>query len=148
MNGGRITQVGTTLDINERPADTFVADFIGATIFLLGQVAQTAGGQRARRHHASGGQRITVQAVCEPAVGTRVTLAYRPEQMRIADGTVNADGCEITIRVDSRSYVGGRWQVDLDLGGALAHGDRTVDTRRAPARVASRLQAASFCRGA
>jgi iron(III) transport system ATP-binding protein len=117
MNGGRITQVGTPQDIYERPADPFVADFIGTTNFLPGQVAEAVGADGRAVITLVDGQRITVQAERRPAAGTQVTLAYRPEQMRIADGTANGDGSEITTRVISRSYVGGRWQIGLDLGG-------------------------------
>ena len=40
MNGGRITQIGTPQEIYERPADSFVADFIGTTNFLAGDVVE------------------------------------------------------------------------------------------------------------
>jgi iron(III) transport system ATP-binding protein len=110
MNGGRITQVGTPQEIYERPADPFVADFIGTTNFLPGQVAETAGDDGRAVIALADGQRVTVEAGADrPAVGAKVTLAYRPEQMRIADGMANGDV--------SRSYVGGRWQIGLDLGG-------------------------------
>jgi spermidine/putrescine transport system ATP-binding protein len=38
MSKGRILQVGTPRDIYDRPAETFVADFIGETNFLKGSV--------------------------------------------------------------------------------------------------------------
>jgi iron(III) transport system ATP-binding protein len=117
MNGGRITQVGTPQDIYERPADPFVADFIGTTNFLHGQLVEVPGADGRAVIKLADGQRIIVQAERKPTIGAQVTLAFRPEQMRIADGTANGDGSEITTRVTSRSYVGGRWQIGLDLGG-------------------------------
>ncbi len=44
MNGGRIAQLGTPQDIYERPADPFVADFIGTTNFLPAKVAEPGAG--------------------------------------------------------------------------------------------------------
>jgi spermidine/putrescine transport system ATP-binding protein len=38
MSKGRILQVGTPRDIYDRPAESFVADFIGETNFLKGSV--------------------------------------------------------------------------------------------------------------
>jgi iron(III) transport system ATP-binding protein len=43
MNGGRIEQVGTPADIYDRPRTRFVADFIGASNIVVGQVAPDAG---------------------------------------------------------------------------------------------------------
>ena len=44
MSAGRILQVGTPRDIYDRPADRFVADFIGETNFLEGRIAGIANG--------------------------------------------------------------------------------------------------------
>jgi iron(III) transport system ATP-binding protein len=117
MNHGRIAQVGTPQEIYERPADPFVADFIGTTNFLPARVIGAADG-RALLELADG-QRVAVAADrVAPEAGARVTLAYRPEQMRIAaDGEAAEGGSVVSARVVSRAYVGGRWQVALDLGG-------------------------------
>ncbi|NMJ41548.1 ABC transporter ATP-binding protein [Roseomonas sp. JC162] len=117
MNGGRIAQLGTPQDIYERPADPFVADFIGTTNFLPARVAAVAGG--AATLELADGQRVDIAAERPPESGAQVMLAFRPEQMRVAASGEGAtpDGSVITARVLSRSYVGGRWQVGLDLGG-------------------------------
>jgi iron(III) transport system ATP-binding protein len=48
-----------------------------------------------------------------------VTLALRPEQMRVLDGApAPAGGTELGAQVVSQSYVGGRWQIAFSLGGA------------------------------
>ena len=38
MNKGRIAQEGTPADLYERPADAFVADFIGSANLVPGEV--------------------------------------------------------------------------------------------------------------
>ncbi|MBR0648130.1 ABC transporter ATP-binding protein [Roseomonas terrae] len=117
MNSGRIAQLGTPQDIYERPADPFVADFIGTTNFLPAKVAGVAGGVATLE--LADGQRVEMAAERPPEAGARVTLAFRPEQMRVAAAGEGSgpEGSVIATRVLSKSYVGGRWQVALDLGG-------------------------------
>lgn len=118
MNGGRIAQIGTPQEIYQRPADGFVADFIGTTNFLAGQVAEaTKGGETTVI--LPGGQRITIATERQTAKGDKVTLAFRPEHMRVVpEGPAEPGGSVIRARVTSHAYVGGRWQIGLDLGGS------------------------------
>jgi iron(III) transport system ATP-binding protein len=119
MNGGRIAQIGTPQEIYERPADGFVADFIGTTNFLHGEVVEAAVGDGAATVMLPGGQPVAVTSQRRAAKHDRVTLAFRPEQMRIVpEGAAEPGGSIITARVTSHSYVGGRWQIGLDLGGS------------------------------
>src|SRR5690606_20441277 len=71
MNEGAVRQVGTQRDLYERPADRFVADFVGRSTFIDGRIAspgvfRTEGGLALR---CNGG------AVCE------ASLALRPERI-------------------------------------------------------------------
>jgi len=138
MNGGRIAQIGTPQDIYERPADPFVADFIGTTNFLPGRVVGAPDGGQALIE-LEDGQRVAVQVERRTAApGSRVTLAYRPEQIGVvAEGEAAPDGAGsvVTARVISRAYVGGRWQVGLDLGG----GPLRLETARPPSGEQVRL---------
>jgi len=116
MNGGRIVQIGTPQEIYERPAESFVADFIGTTNFLSGHIEPSAEAGLVTIRLA-GGQRLPVRAD-RPGSAAPVTLAFRPEQIRLArDGAADPEGTVLRGRVVSRSYVGGRWQIGLDLGG-------------------------------
>ena len=54
MSAGKILQIGSPRDIYDRPAERFVADFIGETNFLAAEVIAVADG-RARVKLASGG---------------------------------------------------------------------------------------------
>ncbi|MGY4801177.1 ABC transporter ATP-binding protein [Teichococcus aerofrigidensis] len=127
MNGGHIAQIGAPQQIYEQPADPFVADFIGTTNFLPARVvgAVPAGGRAVLE--LADGQRLETVAGRAAAAGERVTLAYRPEQMRVATPGAGAgegpgegpgEGSVLATRITSRSYVGGQWQVGLDLAGA------------------------------
>ncbi|MDB5416193.1 MAG: transporter ATP-binding protein [Rubritepida sp.] len=135
MNAGRIAQVGPPQEIYERPADPFVADFIGTTNFLPARVAEVGAGSAVLE--LGDGQRVEVAAERPPAQGSRVTLAFRPEQMRAATAGEVSDGqgCVVETRVLSRSYVGGSWQVALDLGG----GALRLETATPPAGDTARI---------
>src|SRR2546422_9765115 len=79
MNEGRIEQVGTPHEIYHRPKSAFVADFIGESNFIEGEVG--AGGKAALDNGAE------VPAP-EPRASGRATLMGRPEALqgpRVAD---------------------------------------------------------------
>jgi putative spermidine/putrescine transport system ATP-binding protein len=71
MNDGRIEQLGTPEEIYERPATSFVADFIGASNLLHGQV--TGDG----KFEAADG-RVPLPAGDVPAAGSKAALVVRP----------------------------------------------------------------------
>ena len=73
MSAGKLQQVGTAKDIYTRPVNRFVASFIGETNFLT--ATAEAGGAR-----LATGDLVEVAGV---APGARVTVAVRPEQVRL-----------------------------------------------------------------
>ena len=86
LKDGRIEQHGTPLELYNRPANRFVAGFIGSPKmnFLDGVVAgQSAAGIDVR---LDGGSVITVPAsVMTSAAGTPVCVGIRPEHVALAD---------------------------------------------------------------
>lgn len=84
MSNGAIRQIGRPRDIYDRPADRFVADFIGDTNFLHAEVL-SASGETAQLRLASGQE---IEAHGHAAPGAQVTLALRPEHAQLTtDGT-------------------------------------------------------------
>jgi spermidine/putrescine transport system ATP-binding protein len=81
MSLGHVLQVGTPEEIYERPTDRFVADFIGETNFLEGQVK----GRRADEVTVVVDGVLTLQVPLERGVGMGddVTVAIRPEKISI-----------------------------------------------------------------
>jgi spermidine/putrescine transport system ATP-binding protein len=81
MREGRILQIGAPRDIYDRPANRFVADFIGETNFLKGEALRDEGGAAAVKLAAGG----AIEA--RPAAGGfrpgAVTVAVRPENLRL-----------------------------------------------------------------
>ena len=83
MHQGRIEQAAPPLDLYERPANTFVAAFIGAPSmnFVPAQVAADGGSV-----DLDGGGRVPLPAPLVNQAGRQVTLGVRPEHVRPAEG--------------------------------------------------------------
>ncbi len=82
MNDGRVLQVDEPAALYEHPATRFVASFIGETNFLSAQVVRVGGGTA---EVSVGGDRLTVATNgYRPPAGDSVTLAVRPERLRLS----------------------------------------------------------------
>ncbi len=79
MSMGNLVQYDDPVSIYERPADTFVADFVGAMNFLTGARAQEGGRYQVGQASLSvtGGAAVSAGACC---------LAIRPQEIQLADG--------------------------------------------------------------
>ena len=89
MNAGRIEQVGRPLELYDRPANQFVAGFIGspAMNFIAGTVIAAGNGEDLALATDSG-PAFPLPAGCA-APGQSVTLGIRPEHVELAaDGPV------------------------------------------------------------
>ncbi|MEX4006282.1 ABC transporter ATP-binding protein [Neoaquamicrobium sediminum] len=85
LRAGRIEQVGTPLELYNRPANLFVAGFIGAPRmnFLPAKIGWTKDGRT--RLDLEGAGSLEVEAVAASA-GDEITLGLRPHQLRLVDG--------------------------------------------------------------
>jgi spermidine/putrescine transport system ATP-binding protein len=94
MAAGRLLQVGTPTEIYERPATRFVADFIGETNFLDGEIQDIAAGRATVLLAGAGPVQIPLADGDGVTAGDRVTIAVRPEKVRLA--AANPDGSDPT----------------------------------------------------
>jgi putative spermidine/putrescine transport system ATP-binding protein len=105
MNEGAVMQVGSQRDLYERPADRFVAGFVGRTTFLSGTVEAPG------RFRTGGGLAIA-------CVGGRpgpATLSLRPERLAIdAAGQAGLDN-SLTGTVEFVSYLGALTDIHVRL---------------------------------
>jgi spermidine/putrescine transport system ATP-binding protein len=81
MSSGHILQVGSPRDIYDRPADRFVADFIGETNFLKGKVTAIDGETAAVALNCGGS--LKAPSPKATSVGDEVTVMVRPEHARL-----------------------------------------------------------------
>ncbi len=104
MNLGQVLQVGSPLEIYERPNCRFVADFIGETNFLTGVVTEMDGDfctMEAEGYGAIVGQHGPgVQA------GDTVSISIRPEKIRLDDQRPNRTVNVFPVTVEMIAYVG------------------------------------------
>jgi putative spermidine/putrescine transport system ATP-binding protein len=109
MADGEIRQIGSQRDLYERPADRFVASFVGRSTFLDGHVIapgefETAGGLRLR---------------CRGGNPGNAALLLRPERLSLA---ANGMDNRLPGRVEFVSYLG----AVLELHVRLSPADRVV----------------------
>jgi len=88
MNGGRIEQIGTPVEIYDKPANEFVARFIGSPVmnFIEGEVESGAQGFSVR----SGDMSVPVQ-IKTAEHGQHVWLGIRPEHIAIESGASHTE---------------------------------------------------------
>jgi iron(III) transport system ATP-binding protein len=109
MNAGEILQIAAPKEVYARPANLFVAQFVGEMNFVKGKVA--APGQI---DSALG--RIAAPVPNGVSAGTEVTLAIRPEHVAVLPapsyGTASTIG-----RVTSRNYLGDAALAEVEING-------------------------------
>ncbi|OLC54204.1 MAG: hypothetical protein AUH85_12410 [Chloroflexi bacterium 13_1_40CM_4_68_4] len=79
MDKGVVQQAGDAVEIYERPATRFVADFIGSSNFFAGRLQLANGGSRARIGDAT----IPLESADGLADGAAVTVSARPEDVEV-----------------------------------------------------------------
>ncbi|MDR7520293.1 MAG: ABC transporter ATP-binding protein [Armatimonadota bacterium] len=118
MHRGRLVQLGTPQEVYERPADAFVADFLGGANFLSGSVRQTADDEIVVALQT--GLAVRATAARNPRVrpGDHVTVCLRPESLELTEPSAaqgSANILEGTLRL--RSYLGWVMTCEVELAG-------------------------------
>lgn len=102
MRKGRIEQVGSPWEIYFRPANRFVADFVGTVNFLVGRTRRTEDGLSVE--HAGMCLRVEDAPVQD---GEQVTLVVRPECIRLLrPGETAPDGTTLSGTIENYSFLG------------------------------------------
>ena len=121
MERGRVRQIGTAEALYERPADAFVAGFIGRCNLLRG-TPEAPG-----RFRTASGALLPCLPLAAPAGSV---LALRPERVAVA-----TEGEGLPARLAAVTYLGAQTEYHLDLGGtrllAIAPTPAEDDRRRA-----------------
>jgi putative spermidine/putrescine transport system ATP-binding protein len=125
MEHGRVHQVGTAEDLYERPANPFVAGFVGRCNLLPGALEAQG------RFRAAGGAVLPCATDAEP-VGPPRVLALRPERIDLAPAASNRNG--VPGRATSITYLGAQTEYHIDLGGTPLVAIRATPTETDPLR--------------
>ena len=137
MHAGRVEQLGTPEELYERPTSRFVADFIGTTNLLHGEVADAASGWTDVRLDSGEMCRIGSGA---RSIGDVIDVSLRPESIRLCSAAstandaatdVNGDGAAsgsepptggwaIHATIEQAAYLGATVQYQVRSRGGLA----------------------------
>ncbi len=102
MRGGRIVQIGSPTELYDQPASRYVADFVGKTNFFDGVLDTVTAGLGTIL--AGGGRRLGGRCATGAAVGEKVSVSLRPEQ--IALRRVGEDEISVPVRIVNRIFLG------------------------------------------
>ena len=115
MNDGVVQQVGTPMELYERPANLFVASFLGTANIVAGDVVGS-GSDRAFR--VADGVMLPIPPGAEVPPGAR--LVFRPQDARVEPGT---EGACLSGTIANREFLGSAVRYGVRVGPA----ELTVD---------------------
>jgi iron(III) transport system ATP-binding protein len=114
LDGGRILQAGRPEDVYRRPANRFVADFVGHCNFLTGTVTANDGARLCLRVDGTP-YHLVVETTARHSIGSAVTIAVRPEAIQLTSAP-ESDGPNVwPVSVRSSSFLGDHYEHDAEL---------------------------------
>ncbi|WP_417783914.1 ABC transporter ATP-binding protein [Terasakiella pusilla] len=114
FNDGIIQQIEPPAELYERPANSFVANFIGETNTLCGEVLRAEGRECAVK--LPNGAEITAQNVIAGQSGARTSVSIRPERVQLSEERPTATNV-FEATVIETIYHGNHVRVSLDVAG-------------------------------
>jgi iron(III) transport system ATP-binding protein len=115
MNKGHIHQIADPVEIYTRPADAFVATFIGKSNLMKG--VTTADGIV-----LPNGYTIGINSMQQLALGTKVCVSVRPEELDIATDA----GEGFKARIHHRTFLGKYILYQIEVPADLSHEAETI----------------------
>ena len=104
MRKGKIEQIGSPWEIYFRPANRFVADFVGTVNFLEAQTVTAEAGELTLRY---AGMELHLRTEVTAAPGESVTLVVRPECIRLAaQDEATPEGAALEGEIVQYSFLG------------------------------------------
>jgi len=131
MSNGEIQQIGAPEDVYIRPANRFVAEFVGRVNLIEGVVSVVDGGKVVL--DVDGGRRLTVDSIDSARVSERLTVVVRPEAMTLlaADDPLNGTNTW-DVDVHATAFLGDHYEYELEAGSLrlIAQTSRPLDGSR------------------
>jgi iron(III) transport system ATP-binding protein len=107
MNAGEILQIAPPHDIYEKPASLFVAQFVGEMNFVDGKITERD------RIDSPLGLIATPKPNCG-AIGAPVTLAIRPEHVKLTPAPNHRDSIAVG-KITSKNYLGDAALLEVEI---------------------------------
>jgi spermidine/putrescine transport system ATP-binding protein len=117
MSKGKVMQIGTPVEIYERPANRFVADFIGESNFLDGKIKSISRDEASVFVPALNAELTGMPMSKDLVNGEEVVISIRPEKIRIVEYESEKEGV-FRARVINSIYIGSDTHVYLECNGA------------------------------
>jgi spermidine/putrescine transport system ATP-binding protein len=122
MNAGRIEQLGTPKEIYFTPRTRFVAGFFGENNLIPG-IVRSSGRDGVTADTSVG---LLKASAADLASGSRVSLAIRPERLRVAGPSDLAGKSLVTARIEEKVFIGATTRLILKPAG---DSELTLDLR-------------------
>ncbi|WP_247997818.1 ABC transporter ATP-binding protein [Brucella tritici] len=103
MGHGRIAQIGTPRELYDRPANRYVANFVGRANILAGKVEHTDGDDVAVS--LASGHKVVVETAFAVAPGDVVDVMIRPEALRLTISPTEGEQT-IAVQVANKIFLG------------------------------------------
>ena len=116
MDQGRMVQSGTPIEIYQAPQERFVANFVGLTNFIEGEVQNSGAGPTrfGEVKTASGALRCVLPESATP--GAKVVLVVRPEDIAIVSDTSIQQENFLRAKVEAVIFMGDALECQLSVG--------------------------------
>ncbi len=117
FNQGKVFQIGPPKALYERPANRFVADFIGINNLIDGTVRAIEGPLRTVRVETPVGE---ISAIYDERLraGDRCVICIRPENAAV-DGESGGERNRLKGKISFAAYLGNTLRYDVDLGNGV-----------------------------
>jgi putative spermidine/putrescine transport system ATP-binding protein len=126
FNDGSIAQVGTAEELYERPANRFVANFLGESTIWSGSVDGDV-------FVIDGGLRLPLPA--DRTVAAPEAVMVRPENLRVVAADAETSGPRVVGRVVETMYLGSSAKTAVELPGGVTAVVRTPAATAVPVQV-------------
>ena len=134
MRDGRVEQMGSARDLYRRPANRFVADFIGIASFVDGTVSAAGDGSQRVKVRIASGDELWAEPTADGGDAGEVTLCIRPETVEltverpqganvlsgtVTDSTFLGDHTEYRVDIGGGTIIKSRSQADFSTGSTV-----------------------------
>jgi len=144
MNAGHVEQIGLSKVLYEQPASPFVRDFLGQVVLLPGIVEDARPGQDVMvLLDGASGDRVQAPwpAGFEPAAGSAVSVAIRPEDLQVLPGDDRqSDANCLKGIIEAALFVGDHYECRVKLGDGVTFALLTPRSESQGAGDAIRLE--------
>ena len=117
MSEGHVQQIGSATDIYEHPVNRFVADFIGDTNFLEGEIVEANNDLVTCK--VGSNSLFEAENSGEHKVGDQVTLFLRPEKITLSKPDESSAQSRKEGKVSNIVYLGNEAAFSVDMGDGI-----------------------------